>query len=77
MPVISDRVVLRAWRQSGETGRIHYVAAKAGGGERRLYVDERDALYTVLDGHLLAQGYTGPASGKTDPEEADLGTEPE
>ncbi|MET8320911.1 hypothetical protein [Micromonospora sp. NPDC005189] len=67
MPHIPDRVILRAWRQSGESGRIHYVAAKAGGGERRLYVDESSALYTVLEGHLLAQGYTGPASGK--PEE--------
>jgi hypothetical protein len=66
MPHISDRVILRAWRQSGEASRIHYVAAKAGGGERRLYVDEGSALYTVLDGHLLAQGYTGPASGKSE-----------
>lgn len=68
MPHISDRVVLRAWRQRGETGRIHFVAAKAGGGERRLYVDEGNALYAVLEGHLLALGYTGPASDKTDDE---------
>ncbi|WP_446212912.1 hypothetical protein [Micromonospora sp. IBSANI012] len=68
MPHITDRVILRAWRQRGETGRIHYVTAKAGGGERRLYVDEGSALYTVLEGHLLAVGYTGPASGKGDEE---------
>jgi len=64
MPQINDRVILRAWRQRGEIGRIHYVASKAGGGERRLYTDEGSALYTVLEGHLLAQGYTGPADGQ-------------
>jgi hypothetical protein len=68
MPHITDRIVLRAWRQRGETSRIHYVVAKADGGERRLYVDEGNALYAVLEGHLLAMGYTGPASGNSDDE---------
>ncbi|WP_435122569.1 hypothetical protein [Micromonospora tulbaghiae] len=68
MPHINDRIILRAWRHRGETGRIHYMAAKAGGGERHLYVDEGSALYTVLEGHLLAMGYTGPASDSADDE---------
>lgn len=66
MPRVKDPVILRAWRHRGETGRIHYMAAQAGGGERHLYVDEGSALYAVLDGHLLAMGYTGPASDKRD-----------
>lgn len=68
MPQIRNRVILRAWRHSGETGRIHYMAAKADGGERHLYVDEADPLYAVLEGHLAAEGYTGPASGKSEEE---------
>ncbi|MFI7553847.1 hypothetical protein ACIBQ2_29405 [Micromonospora sediminimaris] len=68
MPHLNDRIILRAWRQRGETGRIHYMAAKAGGGERRLYVDEGNALYTVLEGHLQALDYAGPTSGKADDE---------
>jgi hypothetical protein len=39
------------------------MAANAEGRERHLYVDEGNPLYSVLDSHLLAQGYTGPASG--------------
>jgi hypothetical protein len=67
MPHLHERVVLRAFRQCGESGRIHYIAASADGTERRLSVDEDHPLYAVLDSHLLAQGYTGPASG--DPEQ--------
>ena len=63
MPDLPVRVVLRAWRQRNESGRIHYIAAYADGNERRLYVDQGNALYAVLDSHLLVQGYTGPASG--------------
>lgn len=46
-------------------------AAKAGGGERRLYVDEGTALYRVFDGHLQAVDYTGPASGRADEGQGD------
>jgi hypothetical protein len=45
-----------------ESGCIHYIAAHADGIERRLSVDEDHPLCSVLDSHLLAQGYTGPAS---------------
>jgi hypothetical protein len=39
------------------------MAADADGNERHLCVDEGSPLYTVIDSHLLAQGYTVPASG--------------
>jgi hypothetical protein len=64
MTDLPTRVLLRAWRHSGEPGRIHYVAAYADGTERRLYVDEGNALYPVLESHLLAESDdTGPTSG--------------
>ncbi|MEV4620226.1 hypothetical protein AB0J74_16160 [Asanoa sp. NPDC049573] len=75
MPVIKDRVVLRAWRHKNQSGRIHFVVARADGSQRRLWVSEGHFLYEVLDSHLLATGYTGPASGKTDPEEINDDTE--
>jgi hypothetical protein len=68
VPDLPVRVLLRAFRQRNESGRIHYIAAYADGGERRLYVDEGNALYPVLESHLLAQGYTGPANGAEDEE---------
>jgi len=60
MPNVTSPVILRAWRQSGEVGRIHYIAAFADSTERRLYVDSGNALYPVLDSHLEAVGYNGP-----------------
>jgi hypothetical protein len=66
MPHLHEPVVLRAWRHRNESGRIHYMAAYADGKERHLYVDSSNPLYAVLDSHLLAQGYTGPASGAED-----------
>ncbi|MEU5554297.1 hypothetical protein ABZ738_31450 [Micromonospora sp. NPDC047793] len=75
MPVISDRVVLRAWRHNNQTDRIHFIVARADGSTRRLWVGEGHFLYEILNSHLLAIGYTGPASGKNDPEEAHDGTE--
>lgn len=66
MPHLHERVVLRAWRHRAERTRIHYVVSDAGGTEHRLYVDESNPLYGVLDSHLLAQGYTGPARGADD-----------
>ena len=60
MPHITRPVILRAWRQSGEADRIHYIAAHADGKERRLYVDKGNALYPILASHLTALGYTGP-----------------
>lgn len=55
----------------------HFIVKRADGSTRRLWVGEGHFLYEILDSHLLAMGYTGPASGKTDPEEADPGTEAE
>jgi hypothetical protein len=66
VPSLEQRVVLRAWRHRGESGRIHYMAVYADGRERHLYVDEDHPLYAVLDSHLLAVGYTGPTSGADD-----------
>lgn len=63
MPHLRERVILRAWRHRTETTRIHYMVANADGKERHLYIDEGNPLYAVLDSHLLAQGYTGPAGG--------------
>jgi hypothetical protein len=65
MPHIKNQVILRAWRQGGQSGRIHFIAVTADGNEQRLAVDEDDKLYAVLDSHLLAQGHTGPASEKS------------
>ncbi|MFJ8685498.1 hypothetical protein [Micromonospora wenchangensis] len=70
MPVISDRVVLRAWRHKNEPDKIHFVVARADGSSRRLWVGEDHFLYEILNSHLLAIGYTGPANGQNDPEEA-------
>ncbi|MDP9792452.1 hypothetical protein J2S43_000964 [Catenuloplanes nepalensis] len=70
MPVIADRVVLRAWRHKNQSDKIHFVVARADGSQRRLWVGKGHFLYEILDSHLLAIGYTGPASGKGDPEEA-------
>lgn len=42
------------------------MARKADGKERHLVVKEDHALYDVLDSHLLAIGYTGPASANED-----------
>jgi len=75
VPVISDRVVLRAWRHKNQAGRIHFMVARADGSTRRLWVGEGHFLYEILDSHLLAKGYTGPASGKLDAEEARDDTE--
>ena len=66
MPHMTDTVILRAWRMKNETGKIHYMARKADGKERHLVVKADHALYDVLDSHLLAMGYTGPASASED-----------
>ncbi|HSH58499.1 MAG TPA: hypothetical protein VK988_02440 [Acidimicrobiales bacterium] len=64
MPHISGIEVRRAWRQKGETGRIHYIITTHEGVERRLYEAEDSALGRVLDAALLAQGYTAPKSAE-------------
>jgi hypothetical protein len=69
MPHLQTKIV-RAYRQTGETGRIHYIVERSDGTERRLYADRdtNPALYRLLDEELQAQGYTGP---KADPQAAD------
>ncbi len=64
MPHVQSKVILRAWRMRGETGKIHYMAARHDGTERHLVVKSDNALYEVLDSHLLGIGYTGPASAQ-------------
>ena len=62
VPKLPQPIVEVAWRQKGETGRIHYRAIRADGAQRRLIAKEGEGLYELLDQHLLAIGYTGPAS---------------
>jgi hypothetical protein len=69
MPHLHEHVMLRAWRHRNESGRIHYMAAYVDGKKRHLYVDDNNPLYAVLDSHLLAQGYTGPASDAEEDEQ--------
>jgi hypothetical protein len=64
MPHTPDLQILRAWRHTGEVGRIHYVVRTHDNAERHLYVDETSGLGKVLDAALLAQGYTGPKSAQ-------------
>ena len=66
MPRLPHGVIEVAWRHTGETGKIHYRARRADGTTRHLIAREGDALYAVLDEHLLAIGYTGPAGGVTE-----------
>ena len=60
VPHLHGVQILRAWRQKGESARIHYIIVTADGSERRLYADDSTGLGKVLDSALLAQGYTGP-----------------
>jgi len=61
MPTLEgDPVIRRAWRNRGETGRIHYIA-NGGDRDRHLYVDEGHPLYEVLAEALSARGYHGPS----------------
>jgi hypothetical protein len=71
VPVIADRVVLRAWRHKNQPSRIHFIVRRADGTQRRLWVGEGRFMYEILDSHLLALGYTGPASADADPDEAE------
>jgi hypothetical protein len=56
-----DIKIARAYRQSGETGRIHFIVVRPDGSERRLYADRASnrGLYDLLNDELLSQGYTG------------------
>ena len=60
MPKLPQPVIEVAWRQTGETGRIHYRAIRPDGTRRRLLAKEGDGLYDVLELHLAAVGYSGP-----------------
>lgn len=40
--------ILRAWRHSGESGRIHYIIDN-GIRARHLYVDEGNILYSIIE----------------------------
>lgn len=62
VPKLAQPIIEVAWRHSGERGRIHYRAKRADGSNRHLIAREGEALYEVLDQHLLAIGYTGPKS---------------
>ena len=62
MPKLPQPVIEVAWRQTGETGRIHYRAIRPDGTQRRLIAKEGEGLYDLLELHLAAIGYTGPKS---------------
>ncbi|HEU5109326.1 MAG TPA: hypothetical protein VFT95_12345, partial [Micromonosporaceae bacterium] len=62
-------------RTATTTYATDFVVARADGSTRRLWVGKGHVLYEILDSHLLAMGYTGPASGRGGPEEAQDDTE--
>jgi hypothetical protein len=69
MPHVNIKI-LRAYRQTGETGRIHYIVGRSDGSERRLFADRttNPGLYDLLNQELLAQNYAGT---KADPKAAE------
>jgi len=62
MPRLKQPIIEVAWRHTGEQGKIHYRARRADGTTRHLIAKEGEALYRLLDEHLLEMGYTGPKS---------------
>ena len=54
---------------------FNFIVKRADDTTRRLWVGEGHFMYEILDSHLLAMGYTGPASGKADPDENEPGAE--
>lgn len=65
MPKLNGTVqIAKAWRHTGETGKIHYIVTTHDEGERHLIERDGTALYRLLEAALLAQGYTGPKSAE-------------
>lgn len=65
MPRLNGTVqITKAWRHTGETGKIHFIMTTHDGGERHLCERDGRALYRLLDEALLAQGYTGPKAAE-------------
>lgn len=62
MPKLPQPMIEVAWRHSGEEGKIHYRARRPDGSSRHLLARDGEALYELLDQHLVAIGYTGPKS---------------
>ncbi len=60
MPKLPQPIVEVAWRHRNEEGKIHYRARRPDGTTRHLLTRQGDALYELLEQHLLAIGYTGP-----------------
>lgn len=69
MPKLPQPVIEVAWRHTGETGKIHYRAKRPDGSNRHLIAREGEALYKLLDQHLLSLGYTGPKSAAEESQE--------
>lgn len=65
MPRLPHPVIEVAWRHSGEEGKLHYRAKRADGTSRHPIAQEGEALYDLLNGHLLALGCTGPKSAES------------
>lgn len=60
MPALAGTpVIRRAWRHRSEPDRIHFIA-NGGSTDRRLYVDQGNPLYAILDEALRGLGYEGP-----------------
>lgn len=64
MPHVNITIV-NAWRYRNEDHRIHYTVYDRHGSKRHLYVDEGQALYDLLEGHLNAVSYTGPKARRS------------
>ncbi len=64
MPSLKQPIIEVAWRHAGEQGKIHFRAKRADGTSRHLITKDGEALYSLLDEHLLEMGYTGPKSSK-------------
>lgn len=66
MPKLPQPIIEVAWRHAGEDGKIHYRARKPDGATRHLIARQGEALYELLEAHLVALDYTGPASSQVE-----------
>lgn len=64
MPVLTAKVITKAWRHADETGKIHCIAVNSDGKANHLIAKEGQRLYDVLDEQLQAIGYAGPKSNE-------------
>lgn len=68
VPHLPQPLLSTAWRYKNEPTKIHYRAYWPDGKSRHLLTREGEALYRLLDEHLIAIGYAAPASAAEDPD---------